>query len=178
MPLPKILLETDPRLERFELRPGKGHSIVGWREWSALPDLGIARIKAKIDTGAKTSSLHASRIKVLERAGESVVAFDVIGEGSHRGERHHEAPLVDRRVVKSSNGEMQERFVIATRLSLAGRRWTIELTLADRTAMELPMLIGREALSGRVLVDSGASYLWGRPKPAARKDGKEKRRAR
>lgn len=147
-------------------------AIVGWREWAALPDLGIARIKAKIDTGAKTSALHASRIALVEKDGDTRVAFDVIGEGAHRGPRHHEAPLVGRRVIRSSNGEEQERFVIQAMLALAGRRWPVELTLADRTAMELPMLIGRQALGGRVLVDSGASYLWGRPKPAAARRGK------
>jgi len=164
MPLPKILLENDPRLAAFahlrEPEPG-WPLIVGWREWAGLPRLGIARLEAKLDTGARTSSLHANSIEPFQRGGGPWVRFDVSGEAETMP--WHEAPIVDRRVVRSSNGEAELRFVIRTDLMLAGRTWPVEVTLTNRDRMELPMLIGREAMAGRLLVDADKSWLWGQP---------------
>lgn len=164
MPLPKILLNGDRRLAGFpaELEPlSDAAAIVGWREWASLPGLAIARVKAKIDTGARTSALHANSIEPFDRNGRPWVRFDVTGEAENVP--WHEAEVADRRSVRSSNGETELRFVIATDLALAARRWPIEITLTNRERMDLPMLIGREALAGRVLVDAEKSWLWGRP---------------
>lgn len=165
MPLPKILLDGDERLGAFSeqsvLNRREGRVVVGWREWVGLPRLGIARAKAKIDTGARTSALHANSIECYESDGKAWVRFDVAGQG--RGAPWHEAPVADRRTVRSSNGETELRFVIRTELALGGRSWAANITLTNRERMELPMLIGREALAGRVLVDAERSWLCGQP---------------
>lgn len=164
MPLPKILLVGDERLSAFPAYPdeqGDARLIVGWREWAGLPSLGIALVKAKIDTGARTSALHANLIEPFEANGVPSVRFDVSGEAENVP--WHEAPVADQRSVRSSNGETELRFVIRTELALAGRSWPVEVTLTNRERMELPMLIGREALAGRMLVDAERSWLCGRP---------------
>lgn len=173
MAIPKILLNGDRRLAAFPLEPGEPGSapvVVGWREWAGLPGLGIARVKAKIDTGARTSALHVNSIEAFDRGRMTYVRFDVSGEAETVP--WHEAPATDRRVVKSSNGESELRFVIRTELRLAGRTWLVEVSLTNRERMDLPMLIGREALAGHVLVDADKSWLCGRPvwrsRPAAR----------
>jgi hypothetical protein len=169
MPLPKILLTGDARLAAFSatrLNSGDEPPVVGWREWAGLPLLGIARAMAKIDTGARTSALHANSIEFFETGGQAWVRFDVTGEAETMP--WHEAPVTDQRLVRSSNGEAELRSVIRTDLFLAGRTWPIELTLTNRERMELPMLIGREALAGRVLVDAGKSWLSGEPRLLAR----------
>lgn len=164
MRLPKILLTGDERLAAFPTLAadaGEQPFVVGWREWAGLPGLGIARIEAKIDTGARTSALHANSIETVEIDGKLIVRFDVSGEAESAP--WHEARVADRRWVRSSNGESELRFVIRTELQLAGREWLVEVTLTNRERMELPMLIGREALAGRVLVDAEKSWAWGRP---------------
>jgi hypothetical protein len=170
MPPPKILLAGDRRLAalRGQAAAAEGPLVVGWREWVGLPGLGIGGVKAKVDTGARTSALHADSIEPFERRGAAWVRFDVSGEAENAP--WHEMPVADRRSVKSSNGESELRYVVATELSLAGRSWPIELSLTNRERMELPMLIGRAALSGRALVDAERSWLWGQPlaRPAAK----------
>ncbi len=134
----------------------------GWREWVYLPDLDIGPIKAKIDTGAKTSALHAYDLVVDRDAG--IVRFKV-----HTIQRRTDffvevqAPLVDERVVRDSGANATLRPVIATNLTLLGRSMPIEVTLTDRIEMGFRMLIGREALSGRYIVDPAASCLGGVP---------------
>jgi hypothetical protein len=164
MPPPKILLTGDRRLTAFPAEPGEPEGslvVVGWREWAGLPGLGIARVKAKIDTGARTSALHANSIETFERGRTTLVRFDVTGEAETVP--WHESPVADRRLIRSSNGETELRFVIRTELWLAGRTWPVEISLTNRERMDLPMLIGREALAGRALVDADKSWLWGRP---------------
>jgi hypothetical protein len=164
MPIPKILLNGDRRLAAFPLEPGEPDEepvVVGWREWAGLPDLGIARIKAKVDTGARTSALHVNSIETFEKGRATLVRFDVTGESETVP--WHEATATDRRLVKSSNGETELRFVIRTELRLAGQTWPVEVSLTNRERMDLPMLIGREAIAGRVVVDPGKSWLCGRP---------------
>ncbi|MEZ5560848.1 MAG: ATP-dependent zinc protease [Pseudomonadales bacterium] len=135
-------------------------TVLGWREWVRLPALGVDRIKAKIDTGARTSALHASQIEPFERDDRPWVRFRV-----HPLQRSRasvvvcEAPVVDRRVVRSSVGHTQVRWVVATELEIAGRRRRIELTLTNRDAMGFRLLIGRTALRGAFLVDPGRSFL-------------------
>lgn len=138
--------------------------VVGWREWLALPGMGIERIKAKVDTGARTSALHAFGLERFEREGTPMVRFE-----AHPLQRDTsvvvpvEARLVERRTVRSSSGSESLRPVIETTAELMGRRWEIELTLVRRDPMGFRMLLGRQALRGRFLVDPGRSYLAGEP---------------
>ena len=136
-------------------------AIIGWREWLALPDLDLPRIKAKVDTGARSSSLHAYDIEVFTRRGRDFVRFTV-----HPVQRetkttiHCVAPLHEHRHVKSSSGHREYRPIIRTPIELGGERWPIDLTLTTRDAMGFRMLLGREAIRKRFLVDSGRSYLF------------------
>lgn len=133
--------------------------VVGWREWVALPSLGIDRIKAKIDTGARTSVLHAYRIKPFRRRGKRFVRFYVHPVQNRRlPEVVCEAPVIDERVVTSSNGEQQYRYVVEAALRIGDLEWLIELTLTNRDEMSFRMLLGRQALRKRLLIDPGASF--------------------
>ncbi len=136
---------------------------LGWREWVALPDLGIDRIKAKVDTGARSSCLHAFRIEQTSRQGQPWV--DIWVHPEQFSERVHQcsAPLVDQRNVTDSGGHSEQRFVIATTLQIGTTRHQVEMTLTNRDTMRFRMLVGRTALRGHYLVNSGASYLSGGP---------------
>ncbi len=139
--------------------------IIGWREWVGLPQLDIDRIKVKVDTGARTSALHASRIHRFERDGQLWVHFQVHPiQRESRTTVDAEAKVLEYRPVRSSNGKTDERPVIVTEVWLLGVRWPVELTLASRDAMGFRMLLGREAIRQRFLVDSGNSYYSERPK--------------
>lgn len=134
-------------------------AIVGWRELVGLPDLVPVRIPAKIDTGARTSSLHATGIERFDRNGQRWVRFRIeLGDGRSEPVTC-EVPRADRRIITSSNGESQDRFIIKTRLQLGEHTFRAEFSLADRSDMKFPILIGRTALKGRFLVDPGRSYL-------------------
>jgi hypothetical protein len=139
-------------------------NIVGLREWVDLPQLGIIGLRAKIDTGASTSSLHASDIQPFERDGQPWVRFTAY-LGTQVQRRHRcEAPLVSLKTIKSSNGHSQARYVISTRLTLGRHSWPIELTLACRKTMRYRMLLGCKALvDGRLLVDPARSYVQDKP---------------
>jgi hypothetical protein len=144
--------------------------VVGWREWLALPALGIARIKVKVDTGARSSSLHAYDVEVFRRKGRDMVRFEV-----HPLQRRStpsvvaEAELHEMRRVRSSTGHETLRPVIVTPIEFDGRTWDVELTLANRDEMGFRMLLGRQALRRRALVDPGRSYYGGRPLKKKRK---------
>ncbi len=150
----------------------KEKSIIGWREWLALPELGIHAIKAKIDTGARTSALHTFGLELFEQDGILRVKF-----GIHPLQRRNDieincvADVVDRRRVTSSDGQSEKRYVIKTSVALGALRWPIELTLTNRRSMRFRMLLGRAAIGGYLLVDPAKSYLSGRrlskiyPKP-------------
>lgn len=133
---------------------------LGWREWLGLPDLGLPQIKAKVDTGARTSTLHAFYVDTFRRGGGTHVRFGV-HPLQHRTDVvvHGEARVVDQRPVTDSGGHREERYIIETRLALAGQEWPIEVTLTNRETMLFRMLLGRTALVGRALVDPGSSYL-------------------
>lgn len=138
--------------------------IIGWRERVALPDLGIAEIKAKIDTGARTSALHALDLETEIRDGVEWVSFHVPHLGEHRSVRHC-ARVLDKRAIKNTSGIPQMRYVIKTAMVIGSRKWQIALSLTDREKMKHDLILGRTAIRRhKVLVASGKSYLAGRPK--------------
>ena len=151
-------------VKRKKRSPKRSLPVVGWREWLKLPDLGVAAIKAKIDTGARSSSLHATRVRLHEVNGEPWVRFSVHPiQRTSRPTVEVEVPVFEFRAVRSSSGQVARRPVIVTRVELLGQSWPIEVTLADRDQMGFRMLLGREAVRRRFLVDSGRSFYGGKP---------------
>ncbi|HXF54176.1 MAG TPA: RimK/LysX family protein [Hyphomicrobiaceae bacterium] len=133
--------------------------IIGWEEWVALPELGLPAIKAKVDTGAKTSALHAFLIEPFGTPEQPMVRFGIHPiPGRNDIEIYCSAPVVDRREVTSSNGEKEKRLVIRTPIAMGGREWKIEVTLTNRESMTYRMLIGRQAIRADMYVDPAASF--------------------
>ncbi len=144
----------------MHMKEAKALATVGWREWVSLPDLNIPKIKAKIDTGAATSSLYAKNLKQIQKDGKAYVRFVVHPmQKSSNPKIILELPIHDIRKIKSSNGATELRPIIQTQLQLLGKTWLIELSLSKRENMTFRMLIGREALKKRILVDVSQSYL-------------------
>lgn len=148
--------------------PRKIHSqpTLGWREWAALPELGIPRIKCKVDTGARSSALHAFYLEPYSSNGTEHIRF-----GIHPLQRRTDreciccAKILDKRMVMDSGGHQENRYVIETTVILGDTSWPIEITLTDRDTMRFRMLLGRTAIRDRFLVDPASSYLAGKPKP-------------
>ena len=143
---------------------------IGWREWVKLPELGVNRIKVKVDTGARSSALHAYDLEEFEKNGESWVRFKI-----HPKQRDSEkvveaeAMILEYRNIRSSSGRATRRPVIITSIELLGVTWSVELTLANRDEMGFRMLLGREGVRRRFLVDPGKSYYGGKPKRVKKK---------
>jgi hypothetical protein len=133
--------------------------IVGWREWVALPELGIALIKAKVDTGARTSALHAFEVESYSTAAGLRVRFWMHPlQDDLEQVVECDAAVLDQRLVTDSGGHAEKRFVIETTLSMADQSWPIEMTLTNRDTMKYRMLLGRTAMRKRVLVNPAVSY--------------------
>jgi hypothetical protein len=146
----------------MDARLSKNPLKVGWREWVGLPDLSVDAIKAKIDTGARTSALHAYRIEPFRRAGALWLRFELNPiQRSHAMQVRCEARAVGERTVRNTGGGIERRYIITTMLKLGDAAWTIELALTNRDHMGFRMLLGRTALQNRVLIEPGRSYLLG-----------------
>jgi hypothetical protein len=149
---------------------GQASQLLRSREWVALPEIGLHIVKAKVDTGARTSTLHAFYVDRFRRRGADIVRF---GVHPLRGRTdivvHAEAPAIDCRQVSDSGGHREQRYVIVTPLRLGEREWPIELTLTNRETMLFRMLLGRTAVAGRALVDPERSFLTGRCADPARR---------
>jgi hypothetical protein len=136
---------------------------VGWREWLALPELGVPAIKAKVDTGARSSCLHVVEMETFQQDGAEWVSFRV--QPLRRRPKlvfTCRAPIIDRRLVTDSGGHSQSRVFIETEVSLGGHRWRCELNLTRRDNMLFPMLLGRTALAGIAVVEPGVSFRQGK----------------
>jgi len=151
--------------------------VIGWREWLALPKAGIPAVKVKVDTGARSSALHAFDVEVFTEADKQMVRFKV-----HPFQRDTTttvdcvAELIDQRSVRSSVGIDTLRPVILTTVELLGQSFEVELTLIRRDNMGFRMLLGRQAVRGRFQVDPGRSYVAGRPAGVPRRKKKKKKR--
>ncbi len=143
----------------------KQRSIIGWREWISLPQLSIPRIKAKIDTGARTSALHTFWVEIFQDQGKDKVRFAIHPfQRSPKKAIVYTADLVDFRWVMDSGGHREQRYVIATEILLGDKCQTVEITLTSRDDMRFRMLLGRTALHNHFLVNPSASYLLGKKK--------------
>lgn len=138
----------------------KARTVIGWREWVGLPELGVDTIKAKIDTGAATSALHVSKMRASQRGGRTWLDFDIhpMQRQEHPTVRSG-AWMIDERPVRNTSGKSELRPVIETVVILGDTRFAAQITLTSRDAMGFRMLLGRRALRGRFVVDSGRSFI-------------------
>jgi len=136
------------------------HNIIGWREWIALPELGISKIKAKVDTGARTSALHAFALNPFKEGNKDKIRFDM-----HPFQHNVTeivtcvAEITDKRWVCDSGGHREERYVISTPIVLGDKTWLIEITLTERDTMLFRMLLGRSAIRKRFIVNPARSFI-------------------
>lgn len=156
-------METEENIKL--IKPIRKYPVMGWREWVSLPELRIDKIKAKVDTGARTSALHAFSLQPFVEDGKNKIRFDI-----HPLQHNtHDiiscvADVVDKRMVTDSGGHEEERFVIQTPITIAGQTWPIEITLTERENMLFRMLLGRSALRKRYVVNPARSFVTTRVK--------------
>lgn len=155
------MLENNIKL----IKPVKKLPVIGWREWVGLHELGIDKIKAKVDTGARTSALHAFSLKPFSQHGKDRITFEI-----HPFQHNTDviisctADIIDRREVTDSGGHTEERYVIITPITIAGQTWPIEITLTERENMLFRMLLGRSALRRHFIVNPARSFVTTRKK--------------
>jgi hypothetical protein len=138
----------------------KDKLLVGWRETLCLPSLGIEKINAKIDTGARSSCLHAFRVESFQKNGAHWVRFWIHPDQHNTTfETVCEAAVIDERIVRDSGGHEESRYVIQSEVAIGGERWPIEITLTNRENMAFRMLLGRTAMHNRIIVDPVKSFL-------------------
>jgi hypothetical protein len=134
--------------------------VIGWREWIALPELGITKIKAKIDTGARTSALHAFALRPYKENNQDKIRFDIHPLQNNTTETITcEANIIDLRWVTDSGGHREERYVISTPIMLNNQLWPIEITLTERDTMLFRMLLGRSAIKRRFTINPARSFI-------------------
>lgn len=149
-------------------RPGIVSDVIGWREIVSLPELGVFDMRAKIDTGARTSALHAEDQDVFDRDGRRWVRFRVPAS-RHHSDYRVEVPVLDERDIKNTSGVPETRIVIRTLLHLGTHHWHVDVSLADRSNMGFDMILGRTAIRRHnVLVNAGRSFLAGKPAMATK----------
>jgi hypothetical protein len=150
--------------------PDPSATVAGWREWVALPEFDVPWVKAKLDTGARSSAIHAYEVHETVRDGVPLASFEIHPwQRSDLDARRVELPIIDRRIVRSSTGHEEQRLVVATVIRVVGLDLVAELTLTNRDEMGFRLLVGREAMRGAILIDPGRSYLGGRPSRATRR---------
>lgn len=139
--------------------------IIGACEWVALPELGIERLRARVDTGAKSCALHATEIETFVRDGQEWIAFRAhLGHPRPSRDRRCEAALKGVRQVRSTSGRLEERYTIRTAIVIGHSRWAVDITLADRSRMRHRMLLGRTAMENHALVYPARTFLQGLPR--------------
>jgi hypothetical protein len=151
------IMEFDPSIKLIKRL--RKYPVIGWREWVSLPGLGILQIKAKVDTGARTSALHAFSLEPFIEHGQQKIRFEI--HPMQHNTQHTitcVADIVDKRLVTDSGGHEEERFVIQTPITIAGQTWPIEITLTERENMLFRMLLGRSALRKRFIVNPARSF--------------------
>lgn len=143
--------------------------MIGWREWVRLPELGLPWLKAKVDTGARTSCLHAFSVEPYDKDGEKWIRFGIHPhQDDTKTEVYCESKIVDQRFVTDSGGHQEKRFVISTLIKMGNQQWPIEITLTNRDNMRFRMLLGRTAMQRNVTIDPDASFLLGKPPKSER----------
>lgn len=138
----------------------KKYPVIGWREWVSLPKLGLDQIKAKIDTGARTSALHAFALRPFKENNKDRIRFDIHPVQNDTSKVVTcEADIIDLRWISDSGGHKEERYVIETPVIIGQRSWSIEITLTERDTMLFRMLLGRSAIRRRYLINPGRSFI-------------------